>query len=56
MTKQKNKGGRPVTIDARRVNVTLDKRTIEEARKLGDGNISEGIRLAVAAWVESMGR
>jgi hypothetical protein len=39
---------RPVTIDARRVNVTLDEATIERAREIGGGNVSEGIRRAVA--------
>ena len=31
----------------RRINVMLDAATIENARKLGDGNLSEGIRRAV---------
>lgn len=39
---------RPVTIDARRVNVSLDEATIERAREIGNGNLSEGIRLAVS--------
>lgn len=38
---------RPATIDARRVNVTLDAETIERAKALGDGNLSAGIREAV---------
>lgn len=39
--------GRPVEIDARRVNVTLDDETIERAKALGDGNLSAGLREAV---------
>ena len=39
--------GRPVTIDARRVNVTLDEVTIEQAKALGAGNLSAGLREAV---------
>lgn len=39
--------GRPVTVDARRVNVTLDDETIERAKALGGGNLSAGIREAV---------
>lgn len=39
--------GRPVTIDARRVNVTLDEATIERAKALGAGNLSAGLREAV---------
>lgn len=46
--KPKRPAHRPVTIDARRVNVTLDKATIERAREIGGGNVSEGIRRAVA--------
>lgn len=38
---------RPVTIDARRVNVTLDDETIERAKALGGGNLSAGLREAV---------
>lgn len=39
--------GRPVEIDARRVNVTLDDETIERAKALGGGNLSAGLREAV---------
>lgn len=38
---------RPVSIDARRVNVTLDDATIEQAKALGAGNLSAGLREAV---------
>jgi post-segregation antitoxin (ccd killing protein) len=38
---------RPASIDAKRVNVTLDQQTIEAARKIGNGNVSAGIRIAV---------
>lgn len=39
--------GRPVEIDARRVNVTLDDETIKRAKALGGGNLSAGLREAV---------
>lgn len=39
--------GRPVEIDARRVNVTLDEATIAQAKALGAGNLSAGLREAV---------
>ena len=33
----------------RRVQVTLDEITIERAKALGDGNVSQGIRQAIAS-------
>lgn len=41
--------GRPAVVSARAVNVTLDEASIEVAKQLGNGNISAGIRLALAA-------
>lgn len=35
-------------VDTVRVNVTLDQSTIDNAREIGDGNLSAGIRIAVA--------
>ena len=35
--------------EVRRVQVMLDEATIERARVLGDGNLSQGIRQAVAS-------
>ena len=35
--------------EVRRVQVMLDDETIERARGLGDGNLSQGIRQAVAS-------
>jgi len=43
---------RPVSIDAKRVNVSLDESTINAARKIGGGNLSAGLRLAVANSLE----
>lgn len=40
-------GGRKPT-GVKRVYVTLDQETIERAREIGGGNLSEGIRLAVS--------
>lgn len=40
--------GRPNEMEGgKRVQVYLDAKTIEEARKLGDGNLSNGIRRAL---------
>lgn len=35
--------------EVRRVQVTLDDATIERAKALGDGNVSQGIRQAIAS-------
>jgi hypothetical protein len=43
--------GRPVTgVNYRVKTVTIDDATIERARKIGNGNISVGVRRAVAAF------
>lgn len=40
--------GRPVSMrDGKRVNVYLDRKSLERAAKLGDGNVSAGIRRAL---------
>jgi len=42
--------GRPKEIaEGRRVNVWLDQASIERAEEIGDGNVSAGIRAALAA-------
>lgn len=42
--------GRPKKIeDGRRVNVWLDQASVDHAKALGDGNVSSGIRAAIAA-------
>ena len=42
----KRKNGRPNEMtDGKRVNVYLDAETIAQAAKLGNGNVSEGIRI-----------
>lgn len=47
-TTTKREPGRPEAMtEGRRVQVYLDAKTIEEARKLGDGNLSNGIRRAL---------
>ncbi len=41
--------GRPAQmVDGKRVNVYLDSASIAAAEKIGDGSVSEGIRLALA--------
>lgn len=50
-TKNKKRGrGKPAFFDVpmRRKNVMLDEETITKALKLGNGNLSDGIRKAVA--------
>lgn len=44
--------GRPQIDGARKVNVLLPADTIEQARKLGDGNLSLGLRIAVKSAAE----
>ncbi len=46
---EKNKRGFPKQMEeGKRVNVYLDAKSLEIAAKLGDGNVSEGIRKALA--------
>lgn len=43
--------GAPAKLDdGRRVNVFLDKTSLDIAAQAGAGNVSEGIRAALAAW------
>ncbi|WP_395406328.1 CopG family transcriptional regulator [Pseudoduganella sp. UC29_106] len=52
-TSEKRPVGAPPKMDGgHRMNVYLDDATIEAAKRLGNGNISEGIRKAVAAYSE----
>ena len=45
--------GRPDTMDAgRRVQVYLDAASLEAAKRLGDGNVSAGIRAALSGTKE----
>ena len=41
--------GRPAT-GSKQVGVTLDPATVDKARQIGEGNVSEGLRRAVAAF------
>jgi hypothetical protein len=42
--------GRPSEMDGgKRVNVYLDKTSLQRAAEIGDGNVSAGIRKALAA-------
>ena len=43
--------GRP-KLGTRALNVSLDERTIADAREIGDGVLSKGIRIAVAEATE----
>ena len=40
----------------RRVQVMLDEETVERAKALGDGNLSQGIRQAVASLPSDAGK
>jgi len=44
------KPGRPVTVDGKMTSIYLDQRSLEIALAIGGGNISAGIRLALAAY------
>jgi hypothetical protein len=46
---QKRKAGRPPSLNTKlqRVAVTLDEATIERGRMLGNGSLSQGIRVAL---------
>lgn len=55
MKKDKPKPGRPALIAGapmKRVNVMLDQKTVDKASDLGSGNVSSGIRIAVARITE----
>lgn len=45
--------GRPVEIGGKRINVYLDDTSIEVAKKLGNENVSDGIRKALAQTIEA---
>lgn len=40
-------GRPPEMVEGRRLNVYLDAKSLETAARLGDGNVSEGIRIAL---------
>jgi post-segregation antitoxin (ccd killing protein) len=44
---EKRPPGRPQSVKGKPVRVYIDDETIERARKLGNGNLSEGIRKAL---------
>lgn len=57
MASKRKPAGRPVTMkNGRRVNVYLDDSTVKRAKKIGGGNLSEGIRLAVQNATDTEGR
>ena len=57
MKSQSNQGrGKPTRDGAkscRRINVTLDNETAAKARKIGNGNLSEGLRRAITILASS---
>lgn len=49
----KTRKGRPPALKhAVRVTLTLDRATVSQARALGEGNLSAGVRKAVAALLK----
>ena len=44
--RQKRRGRQPKT-GVRKIQVTLDDATISKGKKIGDGNLSHGVRIAV---------
>lgn len=46
---EKRHVGRPAEVGGKRVQVYLDKASLEAAARLGNGNVSEGIRRALRA-------
>lgn len=52
---EKRPAHRPPEMEGgRRMNVYLDAATIETAKRLGGGNISEGLRIAVTNYKRDM--
>lgn len=49
----KRKAGRPPLPDGKRVQVMLDENTIKQGRRIGEGNLSLGIRRAVEKCVQT---
>jgi hypothetical protein len=48
--------GRPAFLDSgKRINIYLDIKSLETAQKLGGGNASEGIRIALARAICGIG-
>lgn len=48
-TPQKRRVGRPALLGGKRVQVYLDDESLAIAAQLGNGNVSEGLRLALKA-------
>lgn len=47
--REKRGRGRPRTVGGKNVNIYLDADSIERAKRLGDGSVSQGIRRALQA-------
>jgi hypothetical protein len=51
------KAGRPTEMEGgKRVNVYLDEASLQRAAELGNGNVSEGIRIALQISADTKGR
>jgi hypothetical protein len=47
---RKPAGPKPKLVNRRMINVSLTDETIERAREIGAGNISQGVRMAVDGY------
>ena len=56
MEQQKKQRGRPKVVGGRDVKVYLDDESIEKAKRLGYGSVSEGIRIALREFEEEESR
>ena len=54
-TQEKRPVGRPADVGGKRVQVYLDAESLSIAAKLGTGNVSEGIRKALAECEKNSG-
>ena len=51
MKTEKRRPGRPAATEpSHRRNIFLADRLAEKAKKIGDGNVSDGIRRALESW------
>jgi hypothetical protein len=50
VSESKHPGGRPTEVEGgRRMNLYLDRESVQTAKEIGNGNMSEGIRGALRA-------
>lgn len=52
---QSENAGRPVEIDGKRVQIYLDEKSLAIAKRLGNENVSLGIRIALNGLIYNQG-